>query len=140
MSRYLSPHPKVLLVSMLPPESLDRHIGLLARLDDRFRRIHGLGLGDETVMSVDADIQGQTLEQMRRLYADDATVLDEIERSWTFGSTDFMRQPLSAFLTAAGLERLTAIPVGVSSVKRLPRDWKYGPGVFIAFAAPAPNR
>jgi superfamily II DNA or RNA helicase len=139
IDRLNSPHRSVALVSMLPPEDLDRHIGLEARLDERFRRIHGLGLGDERTTPIASDVQGSTLEQMRRLYADDATVLDEIERTWTFGSTDYMRSHLSAFLQSAGLERLGQIPVGVSSVKRLPRDWSAGPGVFLALAAPAPG-
>lgn len=137
IDRLGSPHPLVWLVSFLPPEALERHIGLLARLDDRFRRIHGLGLGDEPVMAIAGDQPGRTLEQLRRLYQrDDATVLDEIERSWTLGSTDYMRQPLETFLQRAGRERLERIPFGVSSVKRLPADWPYGEGVFIAFASP----
>ncbi|MDA8201910.1 MAG: helicase-related protein [Chloroflexi bacterium] len=137
IDRLGSPHPLVWLVSFLPPEALERHIGLLARLDDRFRRIHGLGLGDEQVTTIAGDRPGRTLEQMRRLYRrDDATVLDEIERSWTLGSTDYMRQPLEAFLQRAGHERLSRIPMGVSSVKRLPADWTHGEGVFIAFASP----
>ena len=137
VDRLQSPHRTVWLVSMLPPEDLDRHIGLMARLDERFRRIHGLGLGDERTTPLAADVQGRTLEQIRRLYADDATVLDEIERSWTFGSTDYMRQPLTAFLSRAGVERLDSIPFGVSSIKRLPAGWRHGDGVFLALAAPA---
>ncbi|MGD9734757.1 MAG: SNF2-related protein [Solirubrobacterales bacterium] len=137
VDRIGSRHKKVALVSMLPPEDLDRHIGLLGRLDERFRRIHGLGLGDEKTMPLSADVQGQTLEQIRRLYRDDGSVLDDIERTWTFGSTDYMRQPLSSFLVGAGREQLSRIPAGVSSVKRLPRDWAHGPGVFLALAAPA---
>ena len=50
VDRLNSPHDVVHLVSFLPPEGIERHIGLLARLDERFRRIHGLGLGDEQVM------------------------------------------------------------------------------------------
>jgi superfamily II DNA or RNA helicase len=137
IDRLGSPHPLVWLVTFLPPEALERHIGLLARLDDRFRRIHGLGLGDEQVTTIAGDRPGRTLEQLRRLYRrDDATVLDEIERSWTLSSTDYMRQPLEAFLQRAGHERLARIPMGVSSVKRLPGEWPHGEGVFIAFATP----
>ncbi len=137
IDRLGSPHRLVWLVSFLPPEALERHIGLLARLDDRFRRIHGLGLGDEQVTTIAGDRPGRTLEQMRRLYRrDDASVLDEIERSWALGSTDYMRQPLETFLQRAGRERLDRIPFGVSSVKRLPAGWPYGEGVFIAFAGP----
>jgi hypothetical protein len=90
-------------------------------------------------MPLPGDTPGQTLEQIRRLYRDDASVLDEIERSWTFGSTDYMRQPLEAFLASAGRERLKEIPVGVTSVRRLPRDARLGPGVFLSLAAP-PDR
>lgn len=138
VDRLGSPHETVRLVSFLPPESLDRHIGLLARLDERFRRIHGLGLGDEQVTTIGGDRPGQTLEQMRRLYQrDDASVLDEVERSWTLGSTDYMRQPLEAFLQRAGREQVDRIPYGVSSVKGLSSEWRHGPGVFIALAGPA---
>jgi len=136
IDRIGSPYKAVYLVSFLPPEQLERHIGLLARLDERFRRIHGLGLGDEQTMPLTADRQVQTLEQIRRLYADDATVLDEVERTWTLGSTDYMRQPLEAFLTEAGVERVEQIPIGVSSVRRLPSEWQRGPGAFIALAGP----
>lgn len=140
IDRIGSPHDVVHLVSFLPPEPLERHIGLLARLDDRFRRIHGLGLGDERVTPLTGDRPGKTLEQMRRLYLrDDPSVLDEVERSWTLGSTDYMRQPLEAYLQRAGRELIDRIPVGVSSVKRLPPGWGFGPGVFIALAGP-PNR
>jgi Helicase conserved C-terminal domain/PLD-like domain/SNF2-related domain len=136
IDRLGSPHRTIQLVSFLPPEPLDRHIGLLARLDERFRRIHGLGLGDEQVTPLAADRQAQTLEQIRRLYADEASVLDEVERTWTLGSTDYMRHPLEAFLARAGAERVQSIPVGVSSVKRLPSGWTHGHGAFIALAGP----
>jgi hypothetical protein len=137
IDRLGSKHKQIGLVSMLPPEDLDTHIGLLRRLDERFRRMHGLGLGDEEVTTLAGDRPGQTLEQLRALYRDDNdNALDEIELAWTFGSTDYMRSPLTAFLQAAGAERLQSIPLGASSVKRLPRDWPYGEGVFLCMAAP----
>lgn len=140
IDRIGSMHRVIHLVSFLPPEPLERHIGLLARLDDRFRRIHGLGLGDEQVTPLAADRQAQTLEQIRRLYADEESVLDEVERAWTLGSSDYMRHPLDAFLAEVGAEKVRSIPVGVSSVKRLPKDWKHGPGAFIALAGPGVAR
>jgi len=139
IDRLGSPHNRVNLVSFLPPEDLNRHIGLLARLDERFRRIHGLGLGDETTTPLGADQQALTLEQIRRLYADDATVLEEVERTWTLGSTDYMRQPLEAFLARVGRDEIDRIPLGVTSVKRLPDGSPVGPGVFFAFHGP-PDR
>lgn len=137
IDRIGSPHASVSMVSFLPPEDLNRHIGLLARLDERFRRIHGLGLGDEGVTPLTADQQVLTLEQIRRLYADDASVLDEVERTWTLGSTDYMRQPLEAFLTRVERDEIARIPLGVTSVKRLPAAWRQGAGVFVAFHGPA---
>jgi hypothetical protein len=64
-------------------EELDRHIGLLGRLDERFRRIHGLRARRRAGHAARRRPAGQTLEQIRRLYADDASVPAEIERSWT---------------------------------------------------------
>jgi superfamily II DNA or RNA helicase len=134
IDRLNSPHTRVLLVSFLPEEGLEAHLGLVRALEGRFQLIHLLGLGDEPVTKLRGDLQKVTFEQMRRLYSDDVSVLDEIERTWTLGSTDFMRAPLEAFLSRHAREKLHEIPMGVQSVKLVPRTgWKYGPGVFIAF-------
>jgi hypothetical protein len=90
-------------------------------------------LGDEAVTQFSKDVQTRTFEQIRRLYADDANVFDEIEQSLMFASTDFMRQPLEKFLRESIQESVDEIPLGVQSVKALPSDWKYGAGTFIAF-------
>jgi superfamily II DNA or RNA helicase len=137
IDRIHSPHHTVYLVSFTPPESLNAHIGLLGRLDDRFRRIHGLGLGDEPVTELSGDVQHRTLEQMKQLYcADDPTVLDETEESGLLRSTDGMRLVLDMFLRRAGRERIDRIPYGVSSVRRRPADADLPPGAFLAFAEP----
>jgi len=137
IDRIGSPHNRVYLVSFTPPESLNAHIGLLARLDDRFRRIHGLGLGDEPVTDLDGDVQHRTLEQMKQLYrADDPTVLDEAEETGLLRSTDGMRLVLDMFLRKAGRDRIERIPYGVSSVRRQASDANLPPGAFLAFAEP----
>jgi superfamily II DNA or RNA helicase len=133
IDRLNSPHARVILASFLPEEGLDAHLGLIRALERRFHLIHLLGLGDEPVTRLQSDRQSVTFEQMRRLYADDVSVLDEIERTWTLGSTDFMRAPLEAFLSRHARETLKEIPLGVQSIKALPADWEHGPGVFIAF-------
>ncbi|MDE3111511.1 MAG: hypothetical protein KGK34_01055 [Chloroflexota bacterium] len=132
VDRLNSPHKRVHLVSFVPEEGLDAHLGLVQVLERRFKLIHLLGLGDEPVTRFKTDVQTVTFEQMRRLYRDDASVLDEIERTWTLGSTDFMRAPLIAYLAKHARERLREIPVGVQSIKHLPRRWAHGPGAFIA--------
>jgi len=133
VDRLNSPHDRVYLLSFLPEEGLEAHLGLIRALERRFRLIHLLGLGDEPVTKVRGDLQELTFEQMRRLYSDDVSVLDEIERTWTLGSTDFMRAPLEAFLSRHAREKLKEIPLGVQSVKLLPKGWTHGNGAFVAF-------
>lgn len=133
VDRLNSPHDKVYIYSFLPEEGLDAHLNLATTIDQRFGRIHFLGLGDEAVTEFTQDKQTRTFEQIRRLYADDATVFDDMERTLMLGSTDFMRQPLEQFLRNAVQESVDQIPLGVQSVKTLPRDWQHGPRAFIAF-------
>ena len=135
VDRLNSPHATVYLVSFLPEDGLDRLLGLVDRLNDRFRLYRRLGLADEPVTRLPADqVVGVSLEQLRRLYRDDDGVLDDIERTWTLGSTDYMRTPLEAYLRAHAGEAIKRIPTGVQSVKALPADWRHGEGIFIAFA------
>jgi superfamily II DNA or RNA helicase len=137
VDRMHSPHSTVYLVSFTPPESLNAHISLLGRLDERFRRIHGLGLGDEPVTDFSGDVQHRTLEQMKQLYtADDPTVLEEAEESGLLSSTDGTRLVLDMFLRRAGRERIERIPHGVSSVRRRPPDAELPAGAFLSFTEP----
>lgn len=135
VDRMNSPHNVIYLVSFLPEEGLERHLGLVHRLNQRFGLYKLLGLADEAVTKLAAEgAVGVSFEQLRRLYHDEASVLDDIERAFTLGSTDYMRQPLEVFLAANAEEAIRAIPVGVQSVKMAPRDWTHGPGAFIALS------
>jgi superfamily II DNA or RNA helicase len=135
VDRLNSPHRAVYLVSFLPEEGLEQHLGLARRLNERFALYKLLGLADEPVTRLSADqVTGVSFEQLRRLYQDEASVLDDIEKTFTLGSTDYMRQPLEIFLANQAREALEGIPIGVQSVKRLPRAWGQGPGVFVALA------
>lgn len=133
VDRLNSPYSTVEIVSFVPEEGLEEHLGLIRRLDGRFHLIHVLGLGDEPITRFENDTQMTTLEQLQRIYRDDETVLEAYERVFTMGSTDYMRQPLEAFLLSAGEEAIREIPVGVQSVKAAPPGWRHGPGTFIAF-------
>jgi superfamily II DNA or RNA helicase len=132
VDRLNSPHKTVRLISFLPEEGLEAHLGLVHALDERFGLIHYLGLGDEPVTELAGDFQSVTFEQLRKLYADDENVLDEVERLFALGSTDYMRAPLEQFLLQKGEEELRKIPVGVQSVRHAPTNWRFGPGVFVA--------
>lgn len=134
VDRLNSPHDTVYLVSFLPGDDLEQMLGLVDRLNQRFRLYSHLGLADEPVTQLTADqIVGKSLEQLRRIYHDDEGVLDDIERTWSLGSTDYMRAPLEAFLREQAADALQDIPRGVQSIKTLPDSWPHGEGVFIAF-------
>lgn len=133
VDRLNSPHDIVYLVSFLPEEGLDTHLDLVQRLNERFSLYKHLGLADEPVTKLASDqVEALSLEQLRRFYLDDESVLDEIERTWTLGSTDYMRAPLLAYLREVGDEAVQQIPLGVQSIKRIRADWPHGPGAFIA--------
>ena len=133
IDRLNSPHAVVHILSFLPEEGLEAHLGLVRTLDRRFGLIHYLGLGDEPVTAFRNDFQMTTFEQLRRLYGDDPSIFDEMERTFVLGSTDYMREPLARFLQDAGQEKLRDIPVGVQSVRYTSSQWTGGPGTFIAF-------
>ena len=133
IDRLNSRYKEVQLISFLPDEGLDAHLNLVHTLDMRFGLIHHLGLGDEPVTQLPGDLQTVTFEQLRKLYADDENVLDEVERIFSIGSTDYMRAPLEQFLMEAGAEQIARIPVGVQSVRHAPDRWPEGAGIFIAF-------
>ena len=135
VDRLNSPHETVYLLSFLPHGELDRMLGLVDRLNMRFSLYKHLGLADEPVTQLTADqLPAKSFEQLRRLYRDEDDVLDEIEKTWTLGSTDYMRAPLEAFLRQYAQEGLKSIPAGVQSVKAAPEGWRHGTGVFIALS------
>jgi superfamily II DNA or RNA helicase len=135
VDRLNSPHEVVYLASFLPEDGLERILGLVARVNLRFGLYNRLGLADEPVTALPADqVVATSLEQLRRIYRDDETVLDEIEKYWTLGSTDYMRAPLEAFLRERAADEIRKIPRGVQSIKFLPEEWEHGEGVFIALA------
>lgn len=136
IDRLNSPHDRVFLVSFEPDEGIEEHLALLQRLEHRFGLIQYMGMGDESVTKLPGDVQSVTFDYLRRLYGDEATVLDEIERAFTIGSTDYMRAPLEAFLRTAAEDALDEIPLGVQSARRIPERWEGGPGAFIAFKTP----
>lgn len=134
VDRLNSPHSTIYLLSFLPFEGLDALLNLIDRLNGRFRLYKQLGLQDEPITRLPADqVVAKSLEQLRRLYRDDDDVLDDIERTWTLGSTDYMRAPLDAYLREHAVEALKNIPQGVQSAKYVPDGWPHGPGAFIAF-------
>lgn len=139
VDRLESPYETIYIHSFLPAEGLDAHLGLVQTLDQRFGLIHYLGLGDEPVTQFKSDYQAATFEQLRRLYGNDVTVFDELERAFLLGSTDYMREPLERFIQHAGQEKLKEIPVGVQSIRVLPKDWHGNAGTFIAFRLGEPG-
>jgi glycosyltransferase involved in cell wall biosynthesis/superfamily II DNA or RNA helicase len=70
IDRLNSPHERVMLLSFLPEEGLEKHLKLVQTLDARFHLNNLLGLGDEPVTKLKSDLPTLTFEQMANGYAD----------------------------------------------------------------------
>lgn len=118
------------IYNCFPETGLEELLGLVERLQNRIRDI------DRTV-GLDASILGEvissrSLEQIRRIRAEDQNVIDELERELELVSTDEMKLPLMAYLQSMGLERVQGIPAGIGSgIQKSTRP----SGVFFAFQA-----
>lgn len=130
IDRLGTPFDDLAIYNCFPQSGLESLLGLVQRLQDRIRDI------DRTV-GLDASVLGEvisarSLEQLRRLRAGDASVIDELERDDELVSTDEMRLPLMLYLQQVGMDRIRSIPRGIGSgIGHSPRP----AGVFFAFQA-----
>lgn len=111
-----------------PEEGLEEILGLVERLQDRIAEI-------ERTVGLDASVLGETVsnrsfEELRRIRAEDNTVLDELEQESELSYGDEMRLPLIAALQTLGEAFVESIPLGIHSVKESPVAAK---GIFFAF-------
>lgn len=119
------------IYNVFPQEGLEELLNLVQRLRDRIRDI------DRTV-GQDASILGEaisarSLNQLKRINAEDETVIDELEQDVELVSTDEMKLPLMIYLQQMGMEKVQSIPRGIGSgiAPSVPRP----SGVFFAFQA-----
>ena len=114
--------------NVFPEEGLEEVLGLVERLQTRIADI-------ERTVGLDASVLGETVssrsfEELRRIRAEDSTVLDELEQESELSYGDEMRLPLIAALQSLGESFVQDIPLGIHSVKASPVAAK---GIFFAF-------
>ena len=118
------------VANVFPEEGLESLLGLVERLQLRIADI------DRTV-GLDASVLGESIsrrsfEELRRIRAEDRSVLDELEAESELSAGDEMRLPLIAALQSLGLADVEDIPLGVHSIHRAPTE---ATRVFLAFRA-----
>lgn len=116
------------IANVFPEEGLESLLGLVERLQSRIADI------DRTV-GLDASVLGENIskrsfEELRRIRAEDRSVLDELEAESELSAGDEMRLPLIAALQTIGLSDMEEIPHGIHSVHRAPVGAK---AIFFAF-------
>lgn len=118
------------IANVFPEEGLERILGLVERLQLRIADI------DRTV-GLDASVLGENIskrsfEELRRIRAEDRSVLDELEAESELSAGDEMRLPLIAALQHLGLGDVEEMPLGLHSAHRAPAGAK---SIFFAFRA-----
>ncbi len=113
--------------NVFPEEGLEAILGLVERLQTRIADI------DRTV-GLDASVLGEAIsrrsfEELRRIRAEDSSVLDELEAESELSVGDEMRLPLIAALQLIGEGYVDGLPLGIHSAKRAPTA---ACGVFVA--------
>ena len=114
--------------NVFPEEGLEDVLGLVERLQGRIADI-------ERTVGLDASVPGETVssrsfEELRRIRAEDSSVLDDLEEENELSYGDEMRLPLIAALQASGESIVQDIPLGIHSSKASPLAAK---GIFFAF-------
>ena len=118
------------IANVFPEDGLERLLGLVERLQLRIADI------DRTV-GLDASVLGENIskrsfEELRRIRAEDRSVLDELEAEGELSAGDEMRLPLIAALQHLGLSDVEEMPLGLHSAHRAPAGAR---GVFFSFRA-----
>lgn len=114
--------------NVFPEEGLEDVLGLVERLQTRIADI-------ERTVGLDASVLGETIssrsfEELRRIRAEDSTVLDDLEQESELSYGDEMRLPLIAALQTLGESFVQDIPLGIHSSKTSPAAAR---GIFFAF-------
>ncbi|MBI3960670.1 MAG: helicase [Chloroflexi bacterium] len=120
--------PLLTIYNCFPDAGLEKLLGLVGRLQRRIADI------DRTV-GLDASVLGEivtpkSLEDLRRIKAQDRAILDEYERASELVSTDEMKLPLVYYLQSIGEQQVKGLPLGIHSGKRAALA-----GTFLAFRA-----
>lgn len=116
INRLKALHSEVNVYNCFPEKQLEDLLRIVRRLQRRIQDI------DQSV-GLDASVLGETIseksfEQLERIWAADATVVDELEQQAELVTLEDMKIPLQAFMTGEGKEALEKIPLGVRSARK----------------------
>ena len=133
LDRIGSPHERILIHNMFPDEGLERLLGLVERLTGRIEDIDRQGFLDASILG--EEVHPRTFNTLRRIAAEDSSVLVEEERLSELVSGETLAQQLKGFLAAHGEEVLRDLPDGIHSGHRRPA----ARGVFFYFQSRRPG-
>jgi superfamily II DNA or RNA helicase len=130
IDRIGSPHDAIGIYNMFPEDALEALLHLVERLTSRISTIDDLGLLDSSVLG--EVVHPRTFNTLRRIQAEDGTVLDEEEARAELAGPEILLKHLKEMLGQGTDEALEALPNGIHSGLR--RDKCNG--MFFYFQAP----
>jgi len=122
------------VLNLFPDHGLERLLGLVQSLSAKIAQIDNAGFLDASVLG--EVVHPQNFNTLRRIAAEDGTVVEEQEQFVELVSSEFLIQNLKNLLDAEMRAKLEELPDGIHSGLTRPGER----GVFFYFTAPAPNR
>ncbi len=121
------------IYNMFPDAGLEKLLRLVERLSQKISDIDQAGFLDASVLG--ESVHPKNFNTLRRIGAEDETVLQEEEQFSELASNEFMLQQLRSFLAGGGQEKLDELPDGIHSGLLRER----ARGVFFYFKAERPG-
>ena len=133
IDRIGSPHEQIGIYNLFPEAELEALLHLVERLAARISTIDDLGLLDASILG--EVVHPRTFNTLRRIQAEDGTVLDEEEARAELAGPELLLKQLKELLNQGAAESLEALPNGIHSGLRRPKC----NGLFFYFQAPRPD-
>lgn len=116
IDRMTSVFEEVISVVFIPEKELDDIIHLMEKLEEKIQKI-------SQTIGIEATILGEkenpkNFNALERIRKEDATLIDEMERSMELLPTETPFQAILSYLKRVGSEKLESIPLGKRSGKR----------------------
>ena len=101
------------IYNMFPDQGLERLLGLVQSLSLKIADIDQAGFLDASVLG--ETVHPRNFNTLRRISAEDGSVIEEEEQFTELASSEFLMQQLRALIEAGGQETLDTIPDGIHS-------------------------
>ncbi|NLE37139.1 MAG: helicase [Pirellulaceae bacterium] len=130
IDRIRSPHERIAIYNMFPEEALEALLHLVETLSRRISTIDDLGLLDASVLG--EVVHPRTFNTLRRIQAEDGTVLDEEEARAELAGPEVLLKHLKEVLNREGGQTIAELPNGIHSGLRRSKCY----GMFFYYQAP----